>query len=165
MRTGAQGVNIPFQQASMGQSMSILVNIVSADEEDVEAIGESQHPVVEWSGIEARDIDTAKIVTLHCLLTGDGLEDAFYVYEPVYVSGDEGLVVLRIPDLVMEKLAGLEEEAIERVGEELAATEEFEMNDWPAEEVISLVEELSALARLADSQGQAMFVWIHPLLT
>lgn len=145
--------------------MGILVNIVSADEEDVEAIAESQHPVVEWSGIEARGIDTAKIVTLHCLLTGEGLEDAVYAYEPVYISGDDGPVVLRIPDEIMEKLAGLEEEAIELVGEELAATEEFEMNDWPVEEVMSLVEELSALARLADSQGQALFVWMHPLLT
>lgn len=145
--------------------MGILVNIVSADEEDVEAIGESQHPVEEWSGIEARDIDTAKIVTLHCLLTGDGLEDAFYAYEPVYVAGDDGPIVLRIPDEVMEKLAGLEDEAIERVGEELAATEEFEVNGWPAEEVLTLVEELSALARLAESQDQALFVWMHPLMT
>jgi hypothetical protein len=145
--------------------MGILVNIVSADEEDVEAIGESQHPVVEWSGIEARDFDTAKIVTLHCLLTGDGLEDAFYAYEPVYVAGDDGPIVLRIPDELMEKLAGLEEDALEAVGEELAATEEFEMNDWPAEEVLSLVEQLSELARLADSQGQALFVWMHPLMT
>lgn len=145
--------------------MGILVNIVCADEEDVEAIGESQHPVAEWSGIEARDIDTAKILTLHCLLTGDGLEDAVYAYEPVYVAGDDGPVVLRIPDELMEKLVGLEEEAIEMVGEELSATEEFEMSGWPAEEVQSLVDELSALARLADSQGQAMFAWMHPLLT
>lgn len=145
--------------------MGILVNIVSADEEDVEAIGQSQHPVVEWSGIEARDIDTAKIVTLHCLLTGDGLEDAFHAYEPVYTAGDEGPIVLRIPDEVMEKLAGLEEDALEMVGEELAASEEFEMNNWPTEEVLSLVEELAALARLAESQDQVMFVWMHPLLT
>lgn len=145
--------------------MGILVNIVSADEDEAEAIGQSQHPVVEWSGIEARDIDTAKIVTLHCLLTGDGLEDAFYAYEPVYVAGDDGPIVLRIPDEAMEKLAALEEEAAEMVGEELAATEEFEMSGWPAEEVRSLVEELAELARLADSQGQAMFVWMHPLLT
>ncbi|MBZ0105666.1 MAG: hypothetical protein K8H84_08540 [Sulfuricella denitrificans] len=145
--------------------MGILVNIVSADEDEAEAIGESQHPVVEWSGIEARDIDTAKIVTLHCLLTGDGLEDAFYAYEPVYVAGDEGPIVLRIPDEAMEKLAALEEEAAEAVGDELAATEEFEMSGWPSEEVRSLVEELAELARLADSQGQVMFVWMHPLLT
>ncbi len=145
--------------------MGILVNIVTADEDEAEAVGQSQHPVVEWSGIEARDIDTAKIVTLHCLLTGDGLEDAFYAYEPVYVAGDDGPVVLRMPDEVMEKLAGLEEDALESVGEELAATEEFEMSGWPAREVQSLVEELSELARLADSQGQVMFVWMHPLLT
>ncbi|MDO8891975.1 MAG: hypothetical protein Q8K43_02060 [Sulfurimicrobium sp.] len=145
--------------------MSILVNIVSADEDDVEAVGESQHPVAEWSGIEARDIDTAKIVTLHCLLTGEGLEDAFYAYEPVYVAGDEGPIVLRIPDVMMEKLAGLEEDALEIVGEELAATEEFELNNWPLEEVQSLVEELAALARLAESQDQVLFVWMHPLLT
>lgn len=145
--------------------MSILVNIVSADEEDVEAIGESQHPVVEWSGIEARDIDTAKIVALHCLLTGEGLEDAFYAYEPVYIAGEEGAIVLRIPDVVMEKLASLEEDAIEMVAEELAATEEFEINNWPGEEVRSLVEELAALAQLAESQDQVMFVWMHPLLT
>ncbi|MDP2963101.1 MAG: hypothetical protein Q8N54_10115 [Sulfurimicrobium sp.] len=145
--------------------MSILVNIVSADEDDVEAVGESQHPVAEWSGIEARDIDTAKIVTLHCLLTGEGLEDAFYAYEPVYVAGDEGPIVLRISDVMMEKLASLEEDALEIVGEELAATEEFELNNWPVEEVQSLVEELAALARLAESQDQVLFVWMHPLLT
>jgi hypothetical protein len=145
--------------------MGILANIVCADEEEVEAIGMSQHPVVEWSGIEARDIDTAKIVTLHCLLTGEGLEDAFYAYEPVYVAGDDGAIVLRIPDRVMEKLAGLEEDALEAVAEELAASEEFEIHNWPAEEVLSLVEELAALAQLAESQDQVMFVWMHPLLT
>jgi hypothetical protein len=145
--------------------MGILANIVCADEEEVEAIGMSQHPVVEWSGIEARDIDTAKIVTLHCLLTGEGLEDAFYAYEPVYVAGDDGAIVLRIPDRVMEKLAGLEEDALEAVAEELAASEEFEIHNWPAEEGLSLVEELAALAQLAESQDQVMFVWMHPLLT
>lgn len=145
--------------------MGILVNIVTADEDDVEAIGESQHPVDEWGGIEARGIDTAKIATIHCLLTGDSLEDALSVYEPVYAVGDEGPMILRISDEVVEKLAGLEEEALEKVGEELAATEEFEMQGWPVEEVQALVAELAALARYAESQGQAMFVWMHPLMT
>lgn len=145
--------------------MGILVNIVSADEEDIEAIGESQHPVVEWSGIEARDIDKAKIVTLHCLLTGDLMEDAVYFYEPVYAVGDDGPVVLRVPEEVMERLASLEEDALEMVGEELAATEEFEIGNWPVEEVQSLLAEIAALARLAESQSQALFVWMHPLLT
>jgi hypothetical protein len=145
--------------------MGILVNIVSADEEDIEAIGESQHPVGEWDGIEARDLDKAKIITLHCLLTGDGIEDAVYAYEPVYYLGDDGPIILRIPAEVTQRLASFDEGALEVVGEELAATEEFEISGYPAEEIQSLVAELAALARLAESQEQSLFIWMHPLLT
>jgi hypothetical protein len=145
--------------------MGLLVNIVAADEEEIEAVGLSQHPVDEWSGIEAREIDTAKLAMLHCLLTGDNFEDALSAYEPVFVGDEEGALVLRLPDVVADKLAGFEEEALEQVGEELAATEEFEMNSWPLEEVQSLVVQLGDLARLAESQGQIMLVWMHPLRT
>jgi hypothetical protein len=59
----------------------------------------------------------------------------------------------------------MDEDALELVAEELAATEEYELEQWEAEDVQVLVMELADLARLADSQGQAMFVWMHPLLT
>ena len=144
--------------------MGILTNIVAAEEDEIAAIGESLRPVDDWSGLERRGIDTAKIATLHCLLTGDEFEEAIGAYEPVYV-GDEGAVVLRIADEVMERLASLDEDALELVAEELAATEEYELEQWEAEDVQALVMELADLARLADSQGQAMFVWMHPLLT
>lgn len=144
--------------------MGILTNIVAAEEDEVAAIGESLRPVDEWSGIERRGIDTAKIATLHCLLTGDEFEEAVSSYEPVYVA-DEGAVVLRIADEVMERLATLDEEALERVAEELAATEEYEMEQWDAADVQAMVFELGDLARLAESQGQVLFVWMHPLLT
>lgn len=144
--------------------MGILTNIIAADEDEAEAIGESSRPVEEWSGIERRSIDTAKIATLHCLLTGDEFDQAVGAYEPVYVA-EEGAVVLRVADEVMEKLATLDEEMLERVAEELAATEEFEMEQWEAEEVQALVMDLADLARLADSQGQVLFVWMHPVTT
>jgi hypothetical protein len=144
--------------------LGILTNIVSADEDEYESIGEAVRPVDEWSGIERRNVDTAKIVTLHCLLTGDEFELTASLYEPVYVSG-EGALVLRVADEVMEKLAFLDEDALERVAEELAATEEFEMEQVTAEDVQTLVMDLAELARLAESQGQVLFVWMHPLLT
>lgn len=144
--------------------MGILTNIVTADEDEYESIGEAVRPVDEWSGIERRNIDTAKIVTLHCLLTGDEFELTASLYEPVYVSG-EGALVLRVADEVLEKLAFLDEDALERVAEELAATEEFEMEQSTAEDVQVLVMDLAELARLAESQGQVLFVWMHPLLT
>lgn len=144
--------------------MGILTNIVAADEDEFAAVGESLRPVDEWSGIERRGIDTAKIATLHCLLTGDEFEEAVGRYEPVYVAA-EGAVVLRIADEAMERLAALDEDALELVAEELAATEEYEMEQWETAEVQALVMELADLARLAESQGQVMFVWMHPLLT
>jgi len=144
--------------------VAILTNIVAADEDEFASIGESLRPLDEWSGIERRNIDTAKIATLHCLLTGDEFELAASIYEPVYVSADEA-VVLHVADEVMEKLALLDEDALERVAEELAATEEFEMEQVTAEDVLALVMDLAELARLAESQGQVLFVWMHPLLT
>lgn len=144
--------------------MNILTNIIAADEDELEAVAESEHPVEEWSGIERRGIDTGKIVMLHCLLTGDEFDLAAGAYEPVYVD-DEGAVVLRMSDAATEKLANLDEEFLETIAEELAATEEFEKEDWDFEEVQSLVMDLADLARLADSQGQVLFVWIHPVKT
>lgn len=145
--------------------MGILVNVISADEDDLEAIGESEHPVDEWSGIEARDIDRLKFISLHCLLTGEGLEEAEHSYEPVYIAGGDGPIIFRIPDELTQKLAGLEEYALEAVGEELAASEDFESSDVALEDVQNLLLELADLARIADSQDQHLFIWMHPLLT
>jgi hypothetical protein len=144
--------------------LGILTNIVAAEEDECAAIGESLRPVDRWSGIERRGIDTARIAMLHCLLTGEEFEAAVGAYEPVYAA-DEGAVVLRIADEAMERLAALDEEALALVGEELAATAEYEIEGWDVEEVQALVIELGDLARLAESQDQVMFVWIHPLLT
>jgi hypothetical protein len=144
--------------------MSLLTHVVAAEEDEIVALGESLRPLDEWSGIERRGIDTAKIAMLHSLLTGDDFDLAASFYEPLYIGG-EGAVVLRLADEVMEKLATLDEDALDQVAVELSATEAFELEGWPEEEVHALVMDLADLAQLADSQGQALFVWMHPLLT
>ncbi len=145
--------------------MAILTNIVAAEDDEIEAIGESPHPVDDWSGIEMRDVDTAKIATLHSLLTGDPFDEAAAHYEPVYVSAMEGAVVLRFADEATARLAELDEEPLAAVAAELAATEEFESEGWEDEAIAAMLLELADLARLADAQGQALFVWMHPLRT
>lgn len=144
--------------------MGVLTNIVAADEDEVAAVGEALHPLDQWSGIERRGIDTAKILSLHCLLSHDTLDEAASAYEPVYVSS-EGAVVLRLADEVMIKLASLDDEALEHVAEELSASDEFERENWEAAHVLTMVLELADLARLAESQDQVLLVWMHPLLT
>ena len=139
--------------------MEVAICIIAAEDEELEAIGESINPLDEWSGIETPGFDTVKIATLHCLLTGETLQASLDVYEPVYVGAAQTLV-LRIPDDSFEKLATLDEQALEDVAGELAATDEFEKQEWSAESVLALLSELAELAQLAESQGQALFAWI-----
>lgn len=145
--------------------MGILTNIVAAEEDEVEAIGDSLQPVDEWSGISLRDISIAKIATLHSLLTGDLFEDAAALCEPIYISPAEGALVLRLADEVTERLIGLDEDALDAIAAELTATEEFETAGWDEAAIGEMLADLADLARLADSQGQALFVWMHPLRT
>jgi hypothetical protein len=159
-RAGLKG-DIAIIHRKESGDMALLTHIITADEDEIEDVGASMEPLEQWSGIQAVDIDTAKLATLHCLLTDDGFEDALCAYEPVYAV-EEGALVLRIPDEVMAKLAQLDEQALERVAEELAASEEFEMGNRTSEEVEAIVFDLADLARLAESQDQVMLVWLYP---
>lgn len=139
--------------------MEIVTHIVAADDDEYQAVGDSINPLDEWSGIEAPRLDTIKIATLHSLLTGDPLQIALDLYEPVYVAENE-TVVLRIADELMEKLATLDEDELENVAIEVAATEEFETEQWDTEDIQEQLILLGDLAQLAESQGQALFVWM-----
>lgn len=140
--------------------MHVVTIVLAAEEEELSSIGESNAPLDQWSGIEAAGLDTLKVATLHCVLTGDSMQMALDLYEPAYVSAGE-TVVLRLGDELLAKLALLSGEALENVASELALTEEFERDHWEAEAVLEQLAELSGLAQLAESQGQVLFVWIY----
>ena len=142
--------------------MEIVTHIIAAEDDEYAAIGDSPCPLDEWSGIEASGLDTVKIATLHCLLTGESLQMALDLYEPVYVSQNE-TVVLRLADEVLEKLAALDEDGLENVASELAATEAFEAEGRDPEDLLAQLGELAELAQLAESQGQCLFAWLYVL--
>ncbi|WP_153109323.1 hypothetical protein [Propionivibrio limicola] len=144
--------------------MEFLTCIVAAEEDEFPAIGVSNSPLHEWSGIESPGLDTSRVATLHAVLTGDSLQMALEFYEPVFVAGDdEEILVLRIHDALFEALAQMDEEALENVAEELSAAEVYENDEGDPEEVLSFLMALADLAQLAESQGQTLFVWIKLL--
>jgi hypothetical protein len=145
--------------------MAILTQIIAAEDDEVDAVGESANPVDEWSGLQMRDIDTAKLAILDCLLTGELFDDVVIHYEPVYVSASEEVLVLRLTDPLAERLAALDEEVLDDVAMELVATEEFEIAGWDSAAVAAMLADLADLARLAESQGQVLLAWLHPLRT
>ena len=59
-------------------------------------------------------------------------------------------------------MAAYDVEILSQLAEELAATEVFEIEAWPVEDVHALLVDLAGLARLAESQGQALFAWMYP---
>lgn len=141
--------------------MKIFTKIVAAEEEELASVGESASPQDEWSAIEWPGLDTEKLVMLHCLLTGDELGSVFSLYEPVYLA-DGGVILLRITAALQERLAEFTDEMLEPLALELAATEAFEVEAWNPADVQSLLMDLAELARLAESQGQMLFVWMLP---
>jgi hypothetical protein len=144
--------------------LKIFTKIVAAEEEELVSVGESVSPEEEWSVIEWPGLDTDKVAMLHCLLTGDELSSAFILYDPVYVA-DAGPILLRMAGTVQERLAEfaeLADDVLKPFAEELAATEAFEVEACDPEDVHSLLLDLAELARLAESQGQVLFIWMLP---
>lgn len=140
--------------------MGMMCNVVVAGFEEADEIGESSRPVEEWKGFEAGGLDQAKFAMLHALLSGQYFDEAQRDLVLVYAASDEGPWLLRFPAASVKRLAGMDEEALEAVGAELAATEEFEAEGWPAEEVQKIVVQMADLAGAAVAQGKAMFVWM-----
>jgi hypothetical protein len=140
--------------------MGMLVNVVVADAEDAGSIIESEKPVEEWKGFEAKGLDQAKFAMLHALLSGELFDDALDECGPLYSASDEGPWLMKLPDDSVAQLAELDEDALDEVGEELAATEEFEEDGWSVDEVKGFVTALADLAGVARAQGRAMFVWM-----
>lgn len=143
-----------------GLIMEIVTIVVAAEEDELTLIGESNAPLAEWSGVETPGFDTLKFAALHCLLTGDSMQAALDLYEPAYVSSGD-TVVLRLADDLLERLATLDGDALESVASELAATEQFERDQWDTDAVLDQLTELSELAQLAETQAQILFAWIH----
>lgn len=139
--------------------MDVSTNIVIGDINDIEEIGEASSPIENWRGFEIRGIDPAKMATLHAILTGQTFDDAYGEYLLAFDASEQGPWVAKIPDEPMERLAVLEDDVLEQIGEELAATEEFERDGWPVEEVQIFLAELAALAGVAIVQRKTMFIW------
>jgi hypothetical protein len=139
--------------------MEIVINIVAAEEGEFMSVAESRFPLNEWSGFAAPGLDTIKVATLHSLVTGDSLQLSLDLYDAVFLNDDE-TGALRVAEELMAELASLDEDALESLAGELAATEEFENDSWDVDAVLVLLTDLSELAQLAESQGQILFVWI-----
>jgi hypothetical protein len=147
------------------ERMRFVTHVVAVEEDELAAVAGSASPLDTWSGIESPGLDTVKLATLHALLTGDSLQAALDLYEPALVSGgDDEFLVLRFASEMLEELALLDEESMETVAGELAATGIYEEENADADELLFFLTSLAELAQLADSQGQVLLARIELIL-
>ncbi|HUW50462.1 MAG TPA: hypothetical protein VMV75_05535 [Sulfuricella sp.] len=140
--------------------MQVLTNIVIGEPDEIMAIGESLSPLEDWQGMEANSLNLEKLAMLQSILADQNFDEAFAEFRPLFTASDEGPWLIRFPHGSIKKLAELEEDALERIGEELAATTEFEIDEWAVDEVQDLLATLSQLAGNAVDQEKTLFIWM-----
>lgn len=140
--------------------MNVTASVVAAELDEAADIVASEKPVDDWKGFEARGVDQAKFAMLHALLSGQYFDEAQRDLGLLHAESEEGPWLLRFPAASVRRLAELDEAGLESVGTELAATEDFEDEEWAAEDVQKLVQQMAELAGMATAQGKAIFLWI-----
>ena len=136
-----------------------MTYVIAAEEGSHVQIGESACPLEQWSGIEANGLDMVGVAVLQSMLTGDTLQEAMDYCEPVYVS-DDGRLVIRLSDLLLERLIDSDEAFCASVANELVATDAFEEGPWDVADVHGQLMALADLARLAYQQQKVLYVWM-----
>jgi hypothetical protein len=141
--------------------MDILTNIIAAEEDELDAVAASSRPLAEWSGVErhghrhAHDRRAALPAYRRGARPGAGPLRAGMRRRGGRHRAAPGRRSCG------RRLAALDDEDIEPIAEELAAIEEFELEGWDAGAAHDWLVELADLARLAEAQEQAIFIWMQ----
>jgi len=142
------------------EELPMLTDFVVASRDDAQRVCDSNCPSRDFSGIEAKGIDTVKLGTLHAMLTGEDFDPSFMDKEPLCSGGEEGPWVFEIPEDLVRRLAELNANQTVSVAAEWAKTEEFETDNWSAAAVGGVLEELAGLCRRAEAEGKSVLMWI-----
>jgi len=140
--------------------MNVTASVVAADIDEAADIVASERPAADWQGFAMRGLDQAQCAMLHALLSGRYFDEAQSDLRLLHAESAEGPWLLLFPASSARRLADLDEAGLEAVGEELAATEAFEAEEWTPEDAQKLVQQMAELAGAAMAQKKAIFIWI-----
>lgn len=133
--------------------------VVAALGEAADLVG-SERLLEDWRGFRMRGLDRDKFAMLHALLSGQYFEEAQAELGLVHAESAAGPWLYLFPPASVQRLAAMEEDVLETIGEELAATADFEDGGWEAERVLGFVRQMAELAAVARAQDKAIFLWL-----
>ncbi len=143
--------------------MGVLTDFVVTNRVDARRVCDSNCPrTKDFDGLDAKGIDKVKMGTLYAILTGKEFDPSFMLDGSLCTGGDEVPWVFAVPTDLVERLAGLTAKQMYSVAATWAATEEFspKYDNWPAEAVRQILEELVGLCRRALAEKKDVLMWM-----
>jgi hypothetical protein len=143
--------------------MSVLTDFVIAGREDAQRVCDSTCPSKEFSGLDAKGIDTIKLGTLYAHLTETEFDPQFIIGDdPLATGSDEGPWVMEVPPDLVQRLAALDARELAAVAAKWAKTEEFspQYDNWPPEAVHEILVEFAKLCTKAVAARQSVLMWM-----
>jgi hypothetical protein len=139
--------------------MGVLTDFVAVPRNQADAVCASPCPSRDFNGTDAKGVDTIKLATLNALLTDSEYSPSF-MNDTVCSGGDEGPWVFEVPSVLVDRLATLRDEDLGSVAGQWATTDEFQLDEWPLEDVETMLGEVAALCRKAKAAGHAVLMWM-----
>jgi len=139
-----------------------LTDFVVVDRSEAQRVCDATCPSEEFSGLDAKGIDTVKLGTLYAVLTEIEFDSAFMSGDPLASGGDEGPWVVEVPADLVQRLAKLDAKQLAAVAAKWAKTEEFspQYDNWPAEAVHEVLAELVKLCTQAMAARKSVLLWL-----
>jgi hypothetical protein len=142
--------------------MGVLTDFVVTDRQDAQRVCDSDCPCKDFDGLDAKGIDTVKLGALYAILFGKEFDATFMLDSSLCSGRDEGPWVFAVPTELVERLARLTAKQLQSVAAMWAATEQFspKYDNWPAEAVRQILEELVGLCRRAVAERKDVLMWM-----
>lgn len=136
--------------------MGVPNELILAPEGSAGDIVVADKPLHLFEGVDAEDLDSAKLARLHSLAVDVTLDDVLPLYSPLIAVGEEGPSVVIIPVQLVSRLASLDDVDSAQLAQRWARTEEFASSE--ESDVVRQMDSIRELAKKATMGRAALFL-------
>ena len=137
----------------------MLSDFFVADDSDAAAVAKAMPPAKKWAALFARDLDEVKLKQLWPAVRG-GLRKPLPAMRLLHSASDGGPWVYAVPDPLIERVASLDDDALERAAATWATAEEFALDGWAVADVREVLVDLRTVCQRSRVSGKGLLLRI-----
>lgn len=139
--------------------MGLITDFVIAEVGIGGELGAADNPSDHWPTLQAKGVETIKLATLFCAITGVTYHNNIQKSFPL-VGGneEEGPWVFLFPPEILAAIAGVETSQVAAIAQKWAATEDLSMDGWSVPDASIFIRELAEHASKAAQAGKHLYL-------